>query len=128
MQKHTTSCYNEKILTRREMRGNGIGRGKDSDEALFSLESLLQERKQHLLSCELRWNAEFSEEEKNALLNLREVWTRQKITEEHKNPWFSDKLFVNRMEFLKFRMKRGDFNDDLPEGYEFPKESGDDSL
>ena len=128
MQKHTTSRYNEKILTRREMNGNGIGRGKDSDQAIFSLESLLQERKQTLLSCELRWNAEFSEDEKIALLNLREIWTRQRIIEEHKNPWFSDKIFVNRIEFMKYRMKRGDFKDDLPEDYEFSKEVNDDSF
>ena len=128
MQKHTTSRYNEKILTRREMNGNGIGRGKDSDQAIFSLESLLQERKQTLLSCELRWNAEFSEDEKIALLNLREIWTRQRIIEEPKNPWFSDKIFVNRIEFMKYRMKRGDFKDDLPEDYEFSKEVNDDSF
>lgn len=116
--KHITSQFNEKVLTRREMNGNGIGRGRDSIDAIDSLEKLLQERKEMLSQAELRWNANFSEEERNKLLHLRENWSRQKILSEHESEIFKDEKIFNKLGFVKYRLRQGYFNDDLPSFYE----------
>lgn len=126
--KYITSSFEEKVNFRREMNGNGIGRGRDSSEAIDSLEDLIQERKNMLFQASLHWKATFSNEEESALLNLREIWTKNKIKNEHKNCWLEDEKIVNKLDFLKYRMKRGDFKDDLPEDYEFSKEYNNDSI
>lgn len=115
---HITSQFNEKVLTRREMNGNGIGRGRDSIDAIDSLEKLLQERKEMLSQAELRWNANFSKEERNKLLHLREHWSRQKILSEHESEIFKDEKILNKLGFVKYRLQQGYFNDDLPSFYE----------
>ena len=114
MQNYTTNPFHERTRTCREMRGQGIGRGRDSEEARDNLEMLLHERKSTLETCEKRWNTELTEEQKKSLLALRESWTNEKILQEHLNPYMADQKLRNRWDFIKYRIKKGDFDQDVP--------------
>lgn len=114
MQNYTTNPFHERTRTCREMRGQGIGRGRDSEEARDSLEGLVQERKKNLESCEKRWNIDLTEEQKTSLLNMREIWTSDKILQEHLDPYMADQKLRNRWDFIKYRIEKGDFDQDVP--------------
>lgn len=114
MQTYTTNPFHERTRNCREMRGKGIGRGRDSEEARDNLENLLQERKAALEYCEKKWNTELTDEQKKSLLWLREIWTSEKIMKEHIDPYMADEKLRNRWEFIKYRIEKGDFDQDVP--------------
>ena len=114
MQKYIQSEYNEKAHRCREMRGEGVGRGRESSDMSVSLELLLRERKRLLVASQSRWNASLTEEQQESLLALREHWTSERIAKEHVAPVTADRKTRNWLDFQRFRLERGDFADDLP--------------
>ena len=114
MQKYIQSEYNEKTHRCREMRGEGVGRGRESSDMSVSLELLLRERKRLLVASQSRWNASLTEEQQESLLALREHWTSERIAKEHVAPVTADRKTRNWLDFQRFRLERGDFADDLP--------------
>ena len=107
----TNVLYNERLKTCREMRGEGIGRGHESDDQSLSLEALLNERKAFLNSCCARWKAFLTEEQKNSLLNLREEWTNNRVRNEHFLQ-VSEKQ-MKYMEFQKYRIQTGELSENI---------------
>jgi len=114
VQSYSTSLHNEQTRSCREMRGQGIGRGYDSDESTVSLKDLEEYRKKILEGCQKKWNSSLSEEQQNSLLGLREVWTKQKILDEHISPCVLNDKIRNYWEYIRYRIEIGDFNDDIP--------------
>lgn len=96
------------------MRGQGIGRGYDSDESPVSLKELEEYRKKILDGCQKKWNSSLSEEQQNSLLSLRETWTKQRILNEHVNDYVLNDKIRSYWEYIKYRIEIGDFNDDVP--------------
>ena len=114
MQSYSTSLHNEQTRSCREMRGQGIGRGYDSDESPVSLKELEEYRKKILDGCQKKWNSSLSEEQQNSLLSLRETWTKQKIINEHVSDYVLNDKIRSYWEYIKYRLDIGDFNDDVP--------------
>lgn len=107
----TNFLYNERLKTCREMRGEGVGRGHESDDQSLSLEELLNERKSFLNACCARWKAFLTEEQKNSLLNLREEWNNNRVRNEHVLQ-VSEKQ-MKYMEFQKYRIQKGELNENI---------------
>ena len=103
--------YNERVKTCREMRGEGVGRGHESDDQSLSLEALLNERKAFLNACCARWKAFLTEEQKNSLLNLREEWTTARIRNEHVLQISNTQM--KYMEFQRYRIQKGELNENF---------------
>lgn len=114
VQSYSTSLHNEQTRSCREMRGQGIGRGYDSDESPVSLKELEEYRKKILDGCQKKWNSSLSEEQQNSLLSLRETWTQQRILNEHVNDYVLNDKIRRYWEYIKYRIEIGDFNDDVP--------------
>lgn len=108
-----SSYFNDKFHQCREMQGNGVGRGEDKADDVMGSETIIRKRKFHLQSCEQRWSTEFTSEQRESLLSLREKWTKDKVANEHLIIVKTDEKTEKKLEFLRYRLLRGDFNKDI---------------
>ncbi len=108
-----SSYFNDKFHQCREMQGDGVGRGEDKADDVMASETIMRKRKFHLQSCEQRWSTEFTLEQREGLLSLREKWTKDKVANEHLIIIKHDEIADKRLEFLRYRFLRGDFKNDM---------------
>lgn len=107
------SYFNDKFHRCREMQGDGVGRGEDKADDVMASETIMRKRKFHLQSCEQRWSTEFTSQQRDGLLSLREKWTKDKVSNEHLIFVKTDEKTDKRLEFLRYRLLRGDFDQDM---------------